>query len=109
MTFYEQDITSSNLEQQVFFVIANGAIENNILNNILSGVQNGGFLLTIERQFDSKFRQIGLDVIAKYSDGQNVYVLLKKVTITINIIMIITSYDVLFIIKFRILKYLLQL
>lgn len=63
----------------MFFVIAKGAIENNILTNILSGIQYGGFLLTIERQFDSKFRQIGLDVIAKYTDNQNIYVLLKKV------------------------------
>lgn len=67
------------MEQQVFFVITNGSIENNLLDNILSGVQYGGFLLTIERQFDLKFKHIGLDLIAKYSDSQNIYVLLKKV------------------------------
>ncbi|XP_025202473.1 fatty acid synthase-like [Melanaphis sacchari] len=81
ITYYEQDLTSSDLEKQSFFVVANGAIENKqLLNNVLSGVQNGGFLLSIEHQFDSKFRQVGLDVVAKYTDGQNLYILFKKNT-----------------------------
>lgn len=80
VTYYEQDLTSSALEKSSFLVVANGAIDNKqLLDNILSGVDNGGFLLTVECQFDSKFRQVGVDVIAKYSDGQNLYILLKKV------------------------------
>ncbi|XP_022181593.1 fatty acid synthase-like [Myzus persicae] len=79
IAYYEQDLTSSALEKPSFLVVANGAIDNKqILNNILSGVENRGFLLTVERQFDSKFRQVGVDVVAKYSDNQNVYILLKK-------------------------------
>lgn len=80
VTYYEQDLTSSTLVQEAFFVVANGAIENKkILNNVLFGVENGGFLLTVENQFDQTFRENGIDVIAKYTDGQNTYVLLKKV------------------------------
>jgi len=80
ITYYEQDLTTSALENQSFFVVANSAIDNKqLLNNILSGVRSGGFLLTVEHQFDSKFRQVGVDVIAKYTDGQNLYILLKKV------------------------------
>lgn len=80
MTYYEQDLISSVLEQQVFLVIAYGAIENKkLLENVLFGVVDGGFLLTVESQFDPKFRQVGIDIIAKYSDGKNSYVLLKKV------------------------------
>lgn len=68
------------MEQQAFLVVTNGAIENKkLLENISFGVVNGGFLLTVERQFDPKFRQVGIDIIAKYSDGENAYVLLKKV------------------------------
>jgi len=79
-TYYEQDLTTSTLENPSFFVLANGAIDNKqLLNNILSGVQNGGFLLTVENQFDSNFRQVGVEVIAKYTDGKNLYILLKKV------------------------------
>ncbi|VVC46315.1 Hypothetical protein CINCED_3A018656 [Cinara cedri] len=77
--FYEQDLTSNKLERQSFFVVATSVVENaDLLKNVLSGVQTGGFLLTVESKFDSKFRQVGLDVVAKYSDGQNFYVLLKK-------------------------------
>lgn len=66
--------------QQAYFVVAKGAIENKkLLNNVLFGVENEGFLLAIENQFDQTFREIGIDVIAKYTDGQNVYILLKKV------------------------------
>nr|WJN62148.1 fatty acid synthase 1 [Rhopalosiphum padi] len=80
-TYYEQDLTTSTLENPSFFVLANGAIDNKqLLNNILSGVQNGGFLLTVENQFDSNFRQVGVEVIAKYTDGKNLYILLKKNT-----------------------------
>lgn len=79
ITYYEQDLTTSALVNPSFFVVANSAIDNKqLLNNILSGVQRGGFLLTVEHQFDSKFRQVGVDVIAKYTDGQNLYILLKK-------------------------------
>lgn len=68
------------MEQQAFLVVANGVIENKkLLENVLFGVIDGGFLLTVERQFDPKFRQVGIDIIAKYSDGKNAYVLLKKV------------------------------
>lgn len=85
VTYYEQDITSSILVQQAFFVVAYGAIENKkLLNNVLLGVENGGFLLTVENQFDQKFRENGIDVIAKYTDGQNTYILLKKVMITLQ-------------------------
>jgi len=87
VTYYEQDLTSSALKELSFFVVANGAIDNKqLLNNILSGIKNGGFLLTVERQFDSKFRQVGIDVIAKYSDGQNLYILLKKVILCIHVL-----------------------
>lgn len=79
--YYEQDLTSSVLERQSFFAVATGAIENaDLLQNVLPGIQAGGFLLTIESNLDAKFRQVGLDVVAKYTDGQNIYVLLKKVT-----------------------------
>lgn len=82
MTYYEQDLTSSTLVQQAYFVIANGVIENKkLLNNVLSGVENGGFLLTVENQFDITFRENGIDIVAKYTDGQNTYVLLKKVMV----------------------------
>jgi len=90
VTYYEQDLTSSALKELSFFVVANGAIDNKqLLNNILSGIKNGGFLLTVERQFDSKFRQVGIDVIAKYSDGQNLYILLKKVILCIHVLICI--------------------
>lgn len=80
MKYFEQDIINSSLEQQVFLVIANGAMENDkLLENLLSGIKNGGFLLTVERNFDSKFKRSGLDVVAKYSDGHDIYVLIKKV------------------------------
>jgi len=80
VTYHGQDLTSSVLEQRAFFVVAYGAVENkSFMENILSGVENGGFLLTVERHFDSKFRQVGLDVVARYTDGHNSYVLLKKV------------------------------
>jgi len=87
IAYYEQDLTSSAFEKPSFLVVANGAIDNKqLLNNILSGVENRGFLLTVERQFDSKFRQVGVDVVAKYSDGQNVYILLKKVILCIRVL-----------------------
>lgn len=90
VTCYEQDLTNSVLEQQSFFVVANGAIENEkLLNNLLPGVKNDGFLLTVERQFNSNYRHVGLEFIAKYTDGQNIYVLLKKVIINVYIIFII--------------------
>lgn len=80
LTFYEQDLSQSVLEKQAFFVVTNGAIENTkLLSNLLVGVETGGFLLTVERTFESTFRQSGVDVIAKYTDGQQYYVLLKKV------------------------------
>jgi len=92
VAYYEQDLTSSALEKPSFLVVANGAIDNKqLLNNILSGVENGGFLLTVERQFDSQFRQVGLDVIAKYSDGQNLYILLKKVISVIRLLICIDN------------------
>lgn len=87
VTYYEQDLTNSVLERQSFFVVANGAIDNEkLLNNILPGVKNGGFLLTVERQFHSNYRQVGVEFISKYTDGQNNYVLLKKVIIYVYII-----------------------
>lgn len=90
IAYHEQDLTSSALENPSFLVITNGAIDNKqLLNNILSGVENRGFLLTVERQFDSKFRQVGVDVIARYSDGQNIYVLLKKVTLCTRLLICI--------------------
>lgn len=82
VTYYEQDLSQSVLEKQAFLVVANGAIENTkLLSNVLVGVESGGFLLTVERTFDSTFnlRQSGVDIIAKYTDGQQYYVLLKKV------------------------------
>lgn len=79
VTYYEQDLTSSVLDQQTFFVVTNSAIENNLLDNLLFGVKTGGFLLTVENYFDPKFTHIGVDVVARYSDGQSFYVLLKKV------------------------------
>lgn len=88
VTYHGQDLTSSVLEQRAFFVVTYGAIENKrFMENILSGVENGGFLLTVERHFDSKFRQVGLDVVARYTDGHNSYVLLKKV-IYINCLLV---------------------
>jgi len=87
VTYYEKEWATSALERPSFLVVANGVVDNKqLLNNILSGVKNGGFLLTVERQFDSKFRQVGLDVIAKYSDGQNLYVLLKKVILWCHVL-----------------------
>lgn len=87
VTYYEQDLTNSVLERQSFFVIANGAIENEkLLNNVLPGVKNDGFLLSVERQFRSNYRQVGVEFIAQYTDGQNIYVLLKKVIIYVYII-----------------------
>lgn len=78
--YYEQDLTSSILEGHSFFVVVAGAIENaDLLKNVLPCVRNGGFLLTVESNFNPKFRHVGLDMIAKYSDGQIYYVLLKKV------------------------------
>lgn len=80
VNYYVQDVSLSALEKQSFFVVAYGAIENTkLLSNVLVGVENGGFLLTVERAFDSTLRQSGVDVIAKYTDGQQYYVLLKKV------------------------------
>lgn len=80
VTYYEQDLTSSVLKQQSFFVVSSGAIENEkLLNNILSGVANGGFLLSVERQFDLKHRYNEVEFIAKYTDGHNFYILFKKV------------------------------
>lgn len=90
IAYYEQDLTSSALEKPSFLVVTNGAIDNKqLLDNILSGVENRGFLLTVERQFDSKFRQVGVDVISKYSDGQNVYILLKKVMLCTRVLICI--------------------
>lgn len=87
VTYYEQDLTSSALEKSSFLVVANGTIDNKQqLNNVLSGVKNGGFFLTVERQFDPKFRQVGVDVIAKYSDGEKLYILLKKVISCIRVL-----------------------
>jgi len=80
VNYYEQDLTSSVLDQKSFFVVTKNVIDNEkLLNNVLLGVKDGGFLLTVEQQFNSKFRQVGIEVIAKYTDGQNYYVLLKKV------------------------------
>lgn len=83
LTYYEQDLTCSVLEKQSFFVITNGAIENEkLLNNLLSGVKDGGFLLTVEPNFETKYRQVGVEFIAKYTDGLNTYILLKKVILS---------------------------
>jgi hypothetical protein len=80
VNYYEQDVLLSALEKQSFFVVANSVIENTkLLSNVLVGVESGGFLLTVERAFNSTFRQSGVDVIAKYTDGQQYYILLKKV------------------------------
>ncbi|XP_050421854.1 fatty acid synthase-like [Adelges cooleyi] len=79
VSYVEKDVTSSAVNEPANFVLAYGAIGNqNAFNNILAGVKDGGFLLTVEHGFDSKFRQIGLDVVAQYSDGHNTFVLLKK-------------------------------
>lgn len=92
VTYYEQDLTSSALEKSSFLVVANGTIDNKqLLNNVLSGVKNGGFFLTVERQFDPKFRQVGVDVIAKYSDGEKLYILLKKVISCIRVLICINK------------------
>lgn len=78
VTCYNQDLTCSVLERPAFFVVANGAVENqNLLNNLLPGVKSEGFLLSVEQ--DLKLKPNGADIVAKYSDGHNYYVLLKKV------------------------------
>jgi len=92
VTYYEQDLTSSVLKQQSFFVVSYGVIENEkLLKNVLSGVENGGFLLTVERQFDLKYRHNEVEFIAKYTDGHKFYILLKKVISFLFFKLILTS------------------
>lgn len=80
VTYHERDLTSNVLEQRAFLVVAYGAVGNErLMENVLFGVERGGFLLTIERNFDPRFRRVGLHVVAKYTDGHESYVLLKKV------------------------------
>ncbi|XP_050542991.1 fatty acid synthase-like [Daktulosphaira vitifoliae] len=92
VAYHEHDITSSTIENPTNLVLTHGVIENkNLFSNIIAAVKNGGFLLTVEHSFDPKFKQTGIEIVAKYTKGHNMFILLKKVTESSNPLVIATG------------------